>query len=98
MQYSMTCSCGHGETLEAANQDDAISKFKVGMTQAALDDHFGQHHSASEQKPTLEQAHAMIGQMTKPATTKKAGTVNVSRFPATRAIRMGMAVRPGHWW
>lgn len=61
--FSMTCTCGHSMTLEAANRDDAIVKFKQGMTQPALDEHFSQHHQATEQKPTLDQAHRSIEQM-----------------------------------
>ena len=61
--FSMTCTCGHTMTLEAASRDEAVGKFKAGMTQAALDDHFRQHHSPTEQKPTLLQAHSVIEQM-----------------------------------
>ena len=37
---------------------------KAGMTQQALDQHFAErHNAATETKPTLEQAHAMIDQV-----------------------------------
>ena len=61
--YSMTCTCGHTMTLEAANREAAVGMFRAGMTQQALDDHMRQYHQPSDPKPTLEQAHAMIGQM-----------------------------------
>ena len=61
--FSLTCSCGEVMNLDAANRDAAVDMFRAGMTQQALDDHFKQHHQPSEQKPKLEQAHAMIGQM-----------------------------------
>ncbi len=62
-QFSMTCSCGETMSLEAPTRDAAIGMFKGGMTQEALDQHFKEHHAASEPKPTLEQAHGMIQQM-----------------------------------
>lgn len=61
--FSMTCTCGHSMTFEAANRDEAVAKFKGGMTQSALDEHFSQYHQATEQKPTLDQAHRSIEQM-----------------------------------
>ena len=61
--FSMTCTCGHTMTIDAANRDDAVAKLRQGMTQAALDDHFREHHQSTEQKPTLEQAHRSIDQM-----------------------------------
>ena len=61
--YSMQCTCGHVMTLEAANRDEAVGKFKAGMTQQALDEHMAQNHPPSDPKPTLEQAHGMIDQM-----------------------------------
>ena len=50
-------------TLDAANRDEAVATFKVGLTQAALDEHFSQYHQPTEQKPTLAQAHQSIEQM-----------------------------------
>jgi hypothetical protein len=61
--FSMTCSCGHTMALEAADRTEAVAKFKQGMTQSALDEHFTQYHQPTEQKPTLEQAHQSIDQM-----------------------------------
>jgi hypothetical protein len=66
--FSMTCTCDHTMKIEAANCDQALEMFKAGMTQEALDQHFRERHNeATEQKPTLEQAHAMIGQFVKAA-------------------------------
>jgi hypothetical protein len=61
--FSMTCTCGHTMAIEAANRDEAVAKFKQGMTQEALDEHFRERHQTTEQKPTLAQAHASIEQM-----------------------------------
>jgi hypothetical protein len=49
-------------TLEAGSREEAVSMFKVGMTQQALDEHMAQYHQAGEARPTMEQAHAMIEQ------------------------------------
>jgi hypothetical protein len=49
-------------TTEAANRDEAVEQFRSMMTQEALDQHMRERHSPNEPKPTLEQAHAMIGQ------------------------------------
>ena len=65
--FSMQCTCGHVMTIDAANRDEAVAKFKAGMTQQALDEHMAQYHQPGEQKPTLEQAHGMIDQMVKAA-------------------------------
>jgi hypothetical protein len=61
--YTMTCTCGHTMTMEAASREEAVTKFQAGMTQQVLDDHMRQYHKPDEPKPTLEQAHAMIDQM-----------------------------------
>ena len=59
--FSFTCTCGHVMTTDAANRDEAVSKFKAGMTQQALDDHI-KTHGPNDPKPTLAQAHAAIEQ------------------------------------
>jgi hypothetical protein len=61
--FAMTCSCGHTMTIDAANRDEAVAKFKQGMTQSALDEHFRERHQPTEQKPTLAQALQGIEQM-----------------------------------
>jgi hypothetical protein len=60
--FSMTCTCGHTMTVDAANRDEAVSMLRAGMTQQALDEHMAQYHQPGDPKPTLEQAHEMIGQ------------------------------------
>ena len=40
--FSMTCTCGHTETVEAGSRAEAVGVFRAGMTQQALDEHFGQ--------------------------------------------------------
>ena len=65
-QFSMTCTCGHTTTLDAANRDEAVAMMKAGMTQEALEQHMTQYHQPGEQAPTLAQAHAMIDQMMAP--------------------------------
>ena len=61
--FSMTCTCGHTMTVEAGSRDEAVSMFKAGMTQQALDEHMQQYHQPGDPKPSLEEAHAMIQQM-----------------------------------
>jgi hypothetical protein len=65
--YSMTCTCGHVVTLEASSREDAVRQFQTMMTAEAIDQHFAERHSPSEPKPTVEQAHAMIAEMTQAA-------------------------------
>jgi hypothetical protein len=65
--YSMTCSCGHTMAIDAGNREEAVARFKEGMTQTVLDEHWREHHQSTEQKPTLAQAHASIEQMVKAA-------------------------------
>lgn len=62
--FSMTCSCGYTMSVDANSREDAVSMLKAGMTQQALDDHMREYHKADEPKPTLEQAHAMIDEVT----------------------------------
>ena len=59
--FSMTCSCGETMACDAESRDKAVEMLRSGMTQAALDEHFAKHHPGASDKPTLEQAHAMIG-------------------------------------
>jgi hypothetical protein len=65
--YSMTCTCGHVATVEANSRDEAVRRFQEMMTAEAIDQHFAERHSPSEPKPSVEQAHAMIEQMTQAA-------------------------------
>ena len=63
INFSMTCSDGHTMTVDAASREEAVTMIRAGFTQAELDEHYRSHHSPSETKPTLEQAHAMIDQI-----------------------------------
>ena len=65
--YSMTCNCGHVMTIDAGSRDEAVGKLKTAMTQEAFDQHFREWHQPTEQKPTLQQAHANIEQMLRAA-------------------------------
>lgn len=60
--YSMTCTCGHRQTIEADGREDAVAMFKAGMTEEAIADHMREYHEAGEPVPTVAQAHAMIEQ------------------------------------
>jgi hypothetical protein len=60
--YSMTCTCGDTMTLAAPTREAAVSMFKAGMTEQAIDQHMREKHQPGEPKPTVEQAHAMIEQ------------------------------------
>ena len=61
-KFSMTCTCGHKMTVDAGTREEAIAKLTGMMTQEELDKHFAENHQPTEQKPTLEQDHAMIAQ------------------------------------
>ena len=61
--YSMTCSCGHIMSMEAATRDTAVGMFKSMMTQQMLDEHWTAMHKPTETKPTLEQTHMGIQTM-----------------------------------
>ncbi len=62
--YNMTCICGESMSLEAGSREEAVSMFKAGMDQAAIDAHLAQNHKDDAQKPTLAQVHAMVEQTT----------------------------------
>jgi hypothetical protein len=62
--FSMTCECGETMAVDAPSREAAITMLKGGMTQSALDEHFGAHH-AGQEKPTLEQAHQMVEALVK---------------------------------
>jgi hypothetical protein len=51
-------------TVDAPNREDAVRQLQGMMTQEGLDQHFRERHNPSEQKPTLEQAHAAIASVT----------------------------------
>lgn len=58
--YSMACTCGDTQTIEADSREAAVSMLKAGFTQEAVDHHMAEKHSG--EKMTVEQAHGMIDQ------------------------------------
>ena len=49
-------------SVDALSLEEAKTKMKQMMDQAALDEHMTQYHKPDEAKPTLAMAHAMIDQ------------------------------------
>jgi len=60
--YSMTCTSGHTQTLEADSRDDAVAMFKAGTTEEAIGEHMRQNHDPGEPAPSVAQVHGMIEQ------------------------------------
>jgi hypothetical protein len=60
--FSLTCTCGHTEILEASDRNAAVQMFRSGMTEQAINGHFRQYHKPGEPKPSVEQAKAMVTQ------------------------------------
>lgn len=61
--YSMTCTCGYETSIESTSRDEAIAQLKSMMDEPGIEQHFAEHHKPGEQRPTVQQAHAMIDQM-----------------------------------
>ena len=61
--YSVTCSCGHTDTIEADSRESAIAMFKTGMTAEAIAEHMSEYHDPGDPIPTVVDAHAMIEQL-----------------------------------
>lgn len=57
--FKMTCSCGDTMTVEAADRNEAVSKFKDMMGEAAIAAHMSEKHPG---QPVMSVAdcHAMI--------------------------------------
>ena len=53
--------------IDAGSRDEAVTNLKTAMTQEAFDQHFREWHQPTEQKPTLQQAHANIEQIVRAA-------------------------------
>lgn len=66
MKFSMTCSCGDTMTMDAANRDEAVAKFKAMMTEEMAAKHFADKHPG-QTAPPIAQIHAMIDQQVKEA-------------------------------
>ncbi len=58
--FSMTCSCGHAQSVEAANREEAIMLLQLALTQDDLDEHYRSIHSPAETAPALVTFYAMI--------------------------------------
>jgi len=65
-KFSMTCTCGDVMTMDAANRDEAVSKFQTMMTPEMTAKHMAEKH-AGEAVPSIEQVHAMIAQQVQAA-------------------------------
>jgi len=44
-KYSMTCTCGQAFTVEAATQEEAVTKMKEQMTPEAVKAHWDEKHA-----------------------------------------------------
>lgn len=64
MNYTMTCTCGHTMTADAATREEAVSQFKTQMGPEAAAAHAAEKHPG-EPVPSQEEIHAMIEQSTK---------------------------------
>ncbi len=63
-KYSMTCTCGHTLTAEAADRESAVAQIKAQMDEAAIAQHIAEKHPG-EPVPPVADIHAMIEQQTK---------------------------------
>ncbi len=61
--YSMTCTCGDEMSIESSSREAAVAQFKAMMDEKGIEQHFAEHHKPGEQRPTVEQTHAMVDQM-----------------------------------
>lgn len=57
--FKMTCSCGDTMTVEAENHDEAISKMKGMMDEAAIAEHMNAKHPG-DPVISVAECHAMI--------------------------------------
>jgi len=60
-KYSIDCSCGSANTVEAATREEAIAMLKAGMTEENIAAHMKANHSG-EPVPSVEDAQARIEQ------------------------------------
>lgn len=56
--FSMTCNCGDKMSVEAENREEAVTKMKGTMNQAAIDAHCAEKHP--DMKLTEAEVHAQI--------------------------------------
>lgn len=62
-KFSMTCSCGHVLSVDAATRSEAVGKIKAMMTPQAVAQHMAEKHPGQPVLP-VSQVHAMIEQAT----------------------------------
>lgn len=58
-KYSMTCSCGTTNTVEANSREEAVQMLKSGMTEEKIAAHMAEKHPG-DPVPSVEDSHAMI--------------------------------------
>lgn len=59
MKYSLGCTCGDVQSIEAATRDEAVRKLKSVTTEGVVAEHMKKNHPG-EKIPTLDQAHRRI--------------------------------------
>jgi hypothetical protein len=58
-QYSMTCTCGHVISVDAADRSAAVQAIQGIMTAEAIAAHMAERHPG-QPVPPVSQVHAMI--------------------------------------
>lgn len=61
MTYSMTCTCGDEMKIEAGSHDEATTKMKAMMDEAAITKHTAEKHPG-QPAMSVADCHAMIDQ------------------------------------
>lgn len=59
MKFSLTCSCGDTNTVEAQNREEAITKFKTLMTAEMVAAHMADKHPG-DPVMSVADSHKMI--------------------------------------
>ena len=57
--FKMTCTCGDTMTVDAADRDEAVSKFKTMMDEAGIAAHMQEKHPG-DPLMSVSDCHAMI--------------------------------------
>ena len=74
-KYSLTCTCGHVDTVEAVSREEAVEMIKAKWTPEAIDQHMKEKHPG-EPAMTKEMADAHV----------EAHTQEVTEVPAAPAM------------
>jgi len=62
-KFSMTCTCGHEMSVDAATKEEAVAKLQQMMDQKGIDAHWAENHKEdTAPKPGIEQVHAMVAE------------------------------------